>query len=194
MKRVLFIFISLMICVSGYSQKHMKFQGIEIDGTKKEFVDQLIKKGYRYEYENSIDNAAVLSGTFTGKKAEIYVNANSADNDVSSVIVDLPESTKWKSLLIEYNYYKDLYSQKYGMPVEVNEKDKTISDDNHWKIKYLVDGKNEWECWFETKDGEILLEIRGIKHDFGDDAGCITIMYRDKANFKKNQNKDIDDI
>lgn len=62
MKRVLFIFISLMICVCSYSQKHMKFQGIEIDGTKKDFVDQLIKKGYRYY--GTTDYVEMLSGTF----------------------------------------------------------------------------------------------------------------------------------
>lgn len=191
MKRVLFIFISLMICVCGYSQKHMKFQGIEIDGTKKNFVDQLIKKGYKYV--GPADNMEMLSGTFTSKKAMIGVSANS-DNNVISVGVMLPENTEWKALLNEYNYYKDLYTQKYGMPVVVNEKDKTINDDNYWKLSYLIDGKNEWECWFETEVGEILLTIRGVKHDFGDDAGCISIMYRDKANFKKNQNKDIDDI
>lgn len=191
MRIVLFMIISLMICVSGYSQKHMKFQGIEIDGTKKAFVDQLIKKGYRYE--GPIDNMEMLSGTFTSKKARIGVNANS-DGNVIEVVVKLPEYTEWKTLLNEYNYYKDLYTQKYGMPVSVNEKDKTISDDNHWKISYLVEGENEWECWFETKEGEILLTIKGIKHKFAENTGNITIMYRDKANYKKNQNKDIDDI
>ena len=191
MKKVLFLFISLMVCVCGYSQKHMKFQGIEIDGTKKDFVDQLVKKGYRYEGPS--DNIEILSGTFTSKKAKVGVLANSAGN-VIAVTVSLPEYKEWKTLLNEYNYYKDLYTQKYGMPVSVNEKDKTINEDNHWKLSYLVEGRNEWECWFETEEGEILLAIKGLKHDFDDNTGYITIMYRDKANYKKNQNKDIDDI
>lgn len=191
MKRVLFIFISLMICVCGYSQKHMKFQGIEIDGTKKAFVDQLIKKGYRYDGPS--DNLELLSGTFTSKNARIGVSTNSSDN-VIAVVVLLPENTEWKALVNEYRYYKDLYTQKYGIPVKVTENDKSSFDDNYMKMLSLANGETEWECWFETEEGEILLAIQGIKHRFGDNTGSISILYRDKANFKKNQNKDIDDI
>ena len=191
MKKVLFLFISVMICVSGYSQKHMKFQGIDIDGDKKAFIDQLVKKGY--SYEGSSAGAEMLSGTFTSKKATVCVSSNTEGN-VISVSVELPEDAKWNNLLKEYSYYKNLYTQKYGMPVEVNEKDKTISDNNSFKMMFLEDGRNQWECWFKTEEGEILLSIKGIKHDFDDPTGCITIMYRDKANYKKNQNRDIDDI
>lgn len=191
MKRAIFLFISTLICVCCYSQKHMKFQGIEIDGTKKAFIDQLIKKGYRYEGTN--DNLELLSGTFTSKKANVAVSSNT-DGNVISVSVALPEDTKWNNLLNEYNYYKNLYTQKYGMPIAVNEKDKIISDNNSFKMMFLEDGRNQWECWFETEEGDILLTIKGIKHDFDDNTGCITIMYRDKVNYKKSQNKDIDDI
>lgn len=190
MKRVLFIFISLMICVCGYSQKHMKFQGIEIDGTKKAFVDQLIKKGYKYV--GPADNMELLSGTFTSKKAIVAVTSNS-DNNVISVGVMLPEKTEWKALVNEYNYYQNLYSQKYGMPVEVNEKDGSGTDDNYIKMMALGNGETEWECWFETEEGEILLSIKGSKGII-DRSGHIIIMYRDKTNFLENQNKDIDDI
>ena len=192
MKRILFVIISLMICVCGYSQKHMKFQGIEIDGTVKSFVDKLVQKGYKYEI--SLDNnGAALSGTFTNKKAFLGVYANS-NSVVYCVLVYLSDCKEWKSLLNEYNYYKDLYTKKYGEPVSVTETYDFISNNNYVNILQLVNGKIEWKCWFETEDGEILLSIRGKDNKLEEDSGCISIMYRDKSNFEKSKSRDIEDI
>lgn len=127
MKRFMIFFITLMMGVSSYCQNHMKFQGIEINGTVKAFVDKMVQKGYKYE--SPIENGAMLSGTFTSKNALLTVAGNSSGN-VIAVIVALPDNKEWKNLVTEYDYYKNLYTQKYGMPVSVTEQDKTLSDYN----------------------------------------------------------------
>lgn len=192
MKKMWLLIVGLMICVCGYCQSHMKFQGIEINGTKKDFVDQLVKKGYKYITTNQ--SGAYLTGTFTNKKVDVMVTTNSLGNVVAVGLV-LPESDEWKSLLNEYNYYKDLYSQKYGRPTSVNEKYDYKTNDNYLNMLHIVDGKTEWECWFGTPEGEILLSIEGNKRQkYGDRTANIIIMYRDKENMKNERNKDFDDI
>ena len=45
MKRLFILIVAAMMTVSMMAEGHMKFKGVEIDGTRTQFVSQLSKKG-----------------------------------------------------------------------------------------------------------------------------------------------------
>lgn len=104
----------ISIAISAQNQQHMEFKGIPIDGNINSFVSKLVQKGF--VKEKSVDNAVILKGTFTGKKATIYVLGTPTSKTVWKVAVYLDKSDSWYKLKSDYKEYVELFTQKYGQP------------------------------------------------------------------------------
>lgn len=82
MKKLLAIFTFILFSLSTYSQKDVtKFLGIPVDGSKKEMIKALKKKGFK----KSKDEKDVLNGEFNGQRMNLtMVETN---NKISRIIV-----------------------------------------------------------------------------------------------------------
>lgn len=123
----------------------------------------------------------IMTGSFAGYNATVNIVCNS-DQKVTAVAAELIQTTEWSKLMTEYEYYKALYTNKYGEPYKSIEDNKySYTRDNFWMMKGLCDGGCTWGCLYVTDNGEIEIDVVGknIKRKYEADInkGNIKIIY-----------------
>ena len=101
---------------SMFSKEHLKFKGLEIDGSLDEFFKNLKKEipdldGY------VLDFAAIFKGTFAGTRGCIFVISPNSDNNVKDVMIQFPASDNWGMIKKEYEELCSNMTLKYGEPM-----------------------------------------------------------------------------
>lgn len=160
------------------NSNHLKFKGVPIDGTLKEFVTRMKRKGFKSI--GSEKGFEVLQGDFAAyKKCTVYVSTLDNKDLVSRITVAFPNEETWEYLYGDYKHLKDLLTEKYGQPSTVTEKfqDKYIDDDNDRMLAVKMDNC-KYETRFKTDKGEIVL---WIEHESV--MSCFVMLaYKDKVN------------
>ena len=188
MKKLLFLFAAILMAANVMAEGHMKFKGIEIDGTPKEFIKQLEAKGFKYSgFYNGVD---VLTGDFAG-----YKNCNVAviatNNVVVRITVFFPESDTWEALYKNYSILKELLTTKYGSPVTDKEEWQNSygqRDDNS-KMHELKMNRAHILSQFDTSEGSVRLEIAHLDFD------CYVVLsYFDNQSQDQLRNSALEDL
>ena len=92
---------------------HLKFKGVPIDGTLKEFISRMERKGF--EHRSSYDSKERLVGDFAGiKQCTVYVETLDNSDLVSRIIVEFPKQERWEELFDNYKNLKSMLMEKYG--------------------------------------------------------------------------------
>ena len=189
MKRLFNILIFVLAALCASAQDHLSFKGIPIEGSMSSFCRQLKDKGFAAKGHQN--NISIFTGVFTGREATVGVVPDSDGKNVYGVVVLFPESDEWKTLLNTYNYYKEIYTRKYGKPgkcVEVNEHKEFP---NSLIFYNLHQGKIDYACEWQAPGGLIKLTIdKTDNRDFGQ----VKIHYRDALNTEAKIQQDLDEI
>lgn len=77
MKKLILLFLSVIVCVTMQGQTHMKFMGIPLDGTVESFSQKLKAKGINYDAVASkklSPGAKLYRGTFMGGKYVFFIS------------------------------------------------------------------------------------------------------------------------
>lgn len=189
MKKVLFSFFAfILITVSCVAQGHLTFKGIPIEGTMDGFCEKLEAKGF--ERGATKDNVTAFSGDFTGRQATVWVAATSDGQEVFSVVAFFESMEEWKQLVGTYNYYKNLYTRKYGEPQKVMEDESSLGRGDH-NVTYLWRGELVWKSIWVTSGGDIELKIDKTDEVY---KCAVFISYRDYQNIEKKMQEDLKDI
>ena len=188
MKKSLLALIVMFFAITCMADEHLKFKGIPIEGSMKSFCQKLETKGFSKAVSDA--NSTIFRGDFAGSNATIGVVSDDDGENVSSVIVMFDGSDEWKVLLNTYNYYKDLYTRKYGDPTEVIEDNPARSDSNTALMAEVNNRTVVWGCLWELPAGEIDINIE--KADFY--TGWVVIRYRDFQNEEAKIQKYLEDI
>lgn len=192
MKKLIALFAFMVIALTSYAQsnsEHLTFKGIPIEGSITEFCQKLKTKGFTsIGRENNI---ALFIGDFTGRSATIGVTATDDGKDVFAVVVFFDPSKEWNTLVNTYNYYKDLYTRKYGHPTISKEKNPAYSDSNTALMAEVYQGTVAWASAWEVTGGDIELSIEKTSGVY---EGMVMIRYRDSQNVENKIQKDLEDI
>lgn len=189
MKHFLFSLALTLIVFSTHAQEHLAFMGIPIEGSLTSFCQKLQSKGLTKIGSNN--NITLFTGDFTGRQATIGVGATDDGKNVHSVIVLLDESRDWKNLVGTYDYYKDLYTRKYGTPAANIENNPSNGDSNTMLMHELTQGSVTYASGWKATGGTIELSIE--KSDsYG--KGMVLIKYRDALNIEAKIQNDMNDI
>lgn len=192
MKKIVFLILSCFVVITINAQvEHMTFKGIPIDGSLSDFVMKMKQKGFTHEVTQ--DGVALFSGEFAAYK-NCKVGAISAKSTgvVSKVAVMFPENETWSQLYGTYSHLKEMLTQKYGEPEEVNEKFEGYSeptDDNSRMHEVKID-RCKYETSWKTSKGDIKIKIN---HD-GFSSCFVVLSYWDEINTEKVKNSAIDDL
>lgn len=181
--------MTLFFTVSA--QEHLKFKGVPIDGTLKNYTNAMINAGF--QYEGTQDGVAVLSGDFAGYKGCIVGVSTLQNCDVVSwIAVIFPEKDTWISVLGDYEHLKDMLTEKYGNPQKSKEEfTGYIGDyDNGMVMHALSKDEYVWFTSFSTELGEIELSI--ISSDYS--KASVRLRYYDKINSEKVREAAMDDL
>lgn len=189
MKKTIFTFMLVMATLAVAAQEHLSFKGIPIEGSMTEFCKELGKKGLLYLGKKN--NTAFFEGDFTGRKANIGVGATDDGENVFAVVVMFDPSDEWKMLVKTYDYYKDLYTRKYGKPVATKERNPSYSNTNTSLMAEVNDGRVDWYSTWEVIGGSISLSIEKTSGVY---EGMVIIRYRDAQNAETKIQKDLEEI
>lgn len=189
MKKFLLTFTVLFVTINIMAQEHLSFKGIPIEGSMTEFCQKLKGKGFiLIGRENNI---TLFSGDFTGRKATVGVTATDDGKNVFAVVVLFDSSTEWNTLVNTYDYYKDLYTRKYGKPTISKENNPAHSDSNTALMAEVHQGTVVYGSAWEVTGGDIQLSIEKSSGIF---EGMVMIRYRDSQNVEAKIQNDLDDI
>lgn len=100
-------------------------------------------------------------------------------------------SGEWNTLVNTYNYYKDLYTRKYGNPTISKEKNPAHLDSNTALMAEVHQGTVVWGSAWEVTGGNIELSIEKTSGFY---EGMVMIRYRDSQNVETKIQKDLEDI
>ena len=182
----------MVIVLSSYAQgnpEHLTFKGVPIEGNMTEFCQKLKAKGLTYIGREN--NISLFEGDFTGRNATIAVTATDDGNNVFAVVVFFDPTGEWNNLVNTFNYYKDLYTRKYGQPSISKENNPAYSDSNLALMAEVYQGTVVWASAWEVTGGDIELSI---EKSSGFYEGMVMIRYRDSQNVEAKIQKDLEDI
>ena len=166
--------------------------GIEICGKLDDFLDKLKAKGLMVSSHDK--TSAVLSGKFAGFDASMYVFTTPRSNMVQSVSVNFNNPTvTWTNLKFQYMTIKELLSEKYGDPVEMEYFSKSNIDGSGHELEDLKSGKGCYKSTFLPPglldEGMIVLSINA---EFS--FPCVGLIYVDSQNSKLYMSESKDDL
>lgn len=189
MKKILIILTVLFAAIDIMAQEHLSFKGIPIEGGMTEFCQKLKSKGFTSIGREN--NMALFSGDFTGREATVGVIATNDGKNVFAVVVLFDPSGEWNILVNTYDYYKDLYTRKYGEPIISKENNPAYSDSNAALMVEVYKGTVVYSSAWEVPGGDIQLSI---EKSSGLSEGMVMIRYRDSQNVEAKIQNDLDDI
>ncbi len=186
MKKILITLTVLFLAaIDIMAQEHLSFKGIPIEGSMTDFCQKLKAKGF-----TSIDQD-MFTGDFTGRKATVLVMATDDGKNVFAVGVFFDPSGEWNTLVSTYNFYKDLYTRKYGKPAASKENNPAHSDSNIALMHEVYQGTVVYGSIWNVTGGDILVSIEKADEIY---EGWVMIRYRDSQNFEAQIQNNLDDI
>lgn len=156
-----------------FSQEHLKFKGVPIDGSLESFTDSM--KNVGYDFLKAGDGYCEYKGDFIGNDATISAHVSTTLHSVYQVLVTFGEKESWTSLLTMYNKVKDLYVKKYGEPVKnVHHFTKPYYEGDGYELSALRKGKCIYGCSWKVELGQIVLVMSP--------PACVVLAYVDGYN------------
>ena len=189
MRKLVITLTMLFAVISLMAQEHLSFKGIPIEGSMTAFCQKLKAKGFTSI--GSENNLTLFTGDFTGRNATVGVTATDDGKDVFAVVVLFDPSGEWNALINTYDYYKDLYTRKYGKPSISKEKNPALSDSNTALMAEVHQGTVVYGSAWEVTGGDIQLSI---EKSSGVYKGMVMIRYRDSQNVEAKIQNDLNDI
>lgn len=132
-----------------------------------------------------------IRGEVLGCEATVVVTATDDGKNVFAVVVLFDPSEEWNTLVNTYDYYKDLYTRKYGKPRLSKEKNPAHSNSNISLMAEVHQGTVVYGSVWEVTGGDIQLSI---EKSSGVYEGMVMIRYRDSQNVEAKIQNDLEDI
>ena len=167
------LIITLCLCVfSGYSQEHLRFKNVPMDGTVTNFAATLKKQGFAIAEEKR--NLFVLTGTFINRPCEVRKKKKKKTAAIWKVVVLLPTVKDWAPLKIDYMSLKNAFVDKYGEGKSYEFFSKPYAEGESDEMEALSFGRCHYITYWEKPEGTVALQITT--------EGRITITYEDALN------------
>lgn len=126
---------------SLFSKEHLKFKGLEMNGSLEDFYKNLKKEipdldGY------ILDFGGIFKGTFAGTKNCIFMITPNSDNNVRDIMVQFHPSDNWDMIKKEYEELCSNMSLKYGeVWAETNEYIEPYKEGDGKEVEGVLQGK-----------------------------------------------------
>ncbi len=189
MRKLLVTLTMLFAVINIMAQEHLSFMGIPIEGSMTTFCQKLKAKGFNSV--GSVDNNQSFTGNFTGRTATVYVQATDDGKDVCAVGVFFEPSGEWNVLVNTYDYYKNLYTRKYGQPTISEENNPARSESNIALMQEVYQGTVKYDSTWQVASGTIQLSINKSSGIY---EGFVMIIYLDLQNYETKIQNDLNDI
>lgn len=173
MKRFFLFVYFLFTIICAYSQQHLEFRDIPIDGPIKTFVKKLKKQGYKQVFDNG--RYRTFEGRFAVGDARITVYSTEKTKTVWKVCVVFGVYDSWNEANNIYSSLKDLYVTKYGTPNNVYEF--FAPEYIGREFEAITNEKGACASFFDVPNGYINITIDCIDY-----RGAVIVTYEDIIN------------
>lgn len=160
MKRVLITITFLFSIFLAFSQNHMDFKGVQMDGALEDFVKEMEKQGLKYISYKSSPRYAIMKGRFLEFNCEIAISATPHSDKVYMITATTePFDTSWDALNLNMDYSIRILEQKYG----VYDGDYKFLEPYYSgcgdEIKAIKENMLLADLFFSNSNGEVILTI-----------------------------------
>lgn len=183
MKKIVFIFCMVILTITaGAQETHLKFMGVELNGTIDQFQSALSVKGVRLSKDNAHAPAGMrtFEGVFSGEKADIIVFYNVRTKEVyrAKAIISKYGEDNVKQALSNMEAKLD---QKYGTENKFSD---DIKDDHLHEFT---------QHSYFVGNGSIGLFIISTSYS-SQSTFNLHVDYSDSVNASKNNQQEMDDL
>lgn len=158
----LLLFVILMLSISVFSQDHLKFKNIPIDGNINAFSKELVKQGFTLL--ESKGSSIILKGEFAGKQCNIVVVGTKKTLLTWKVYISFDKENLWSSLKSKYYELKEQYTTKYGDGKSYEFFSNPYFEGDGYETTALSVDKCTWSTFWETKVGNISISIQASQN------------------------------
>ncbi|MDR3127229.1 MAG: hypothetical protein LBU08_01995 [Tannerellaceae bacterium] len=177
MKKAIFLLVCFTLSISAFSQEHLTFKGVPINGYLPDFVEEMKKKGFSLETVG--DGTAWMEGNFLNEKCSLRMSVTPKSQLVYSVIVMLPKKDSWYSLKSSYEEIVAQYRKKYGKPFYFKEDFLSpYYEGDGYELQALSLSKCLYGTYWKLTEGSILIGM-GTSTLL---EGYLLICYEDRIN------------
>lgn len=188
MKRIILLFVITLFTTNILASNHIKFMGIEVNGSYVSFKDSLIAKGF--VYIDSYETIHKFCGKFANEIVTLSVLTSPKTLLVCKVIVYFPEKLEWSDLKKDYFTKKELYKSKYLLDKDFEFFSSPYDEGDGYEMRAVAKEKCNYISFFLAMGGHVMVEI--------DSKARVKVIYEDRDNSKMNkkelEQKAIDDI
>lgn len=194
---VLFCALTTIVLAQNPALKVPKFKGMEITGTVDQFGSKLAGQGFTFLSKE--DNTAIYQGRFAGQDdCLLYLYPVENSNDIASVFVvvgvnfsdfgTIYSYETWEQLIKDYDFLKNLLTEKYGTPVEQNEgfQRGAYTSSSHLKLEAVKEGQCDYYAtWGDEEVDKMVVKLMIVGgSNMGERMAAIAIGYSnvDKTN------------
>lgn len=136
--------MAMMLALTTFAQKDVtKFLGIPVDGTKAQMIAKLKAKGFTPSTKSY--KKGVLTGTFNGRKVDLYVVTN--NNKVYRIMVADQQSDNATDIKIHFN---NLCEQFKNNKKYISFEDQTIPKEENILHEMIVNNKRYQACFYQA--------------------------------------------
>lgn len=156
-----------MFFINGFSQEHMTFQGIPIDGNIKTFTKQMKKHGFKLVHRNN--EVYSFKGRYIsdGDNIMVYFSPKTTTVTMVWVSINFPLMSKtesWEYVKQQYDYVNNLVSRNYNTAekeaTEYFEPPYVEGDGN--EISAILNKKIHYNTNYYLPQGRILVTITNV--------------------------------
>jgi len=168
------LLLLLIVLLNGcFSEEHLEFENIPINGNIKEFAAELINQGFT-ESPLTEEDHIVLNGEYLEKNCEIYLDGTGKSQTIYKVTVNLPGEVR-DSLEYSFDKMQKLFTTKYGKGMsryhQYRNSERFLFNEPK-RVRRLNTGDF---TRYTTDSGLVIIEVR---------QGYISVTYLDKINNK----------
>ena len=152
--------ISVASDITPKEKKHLKFAGIPIDGSLKDFGAQMTEKKFVLLYED--DDLLIFDGKKAGMKGcLVYAYAHPTSRQTYMVGINIGAEDKWDKLKYNYLRLKAKMTDMFGEPILCTEVFHTTESPRGQQeaMECVRQGKAEFVSGFKTSTGLISVQI-----------------------------------
>ena len=196
MKKGFITLLVILLALPVFSQEHLKFNGIPIDGKLSSFISALKEKGMSVAPYSTASEPNLL-GSFAGIE-DCYIGFGVTDDEtVCRVVIVTPMRSSWRSVKKDYDLIKETVIAKYDGEIKEYEYfEEPHKSGDGYEIQALSLDKAVFETYDMMEEGGVKIKIRASQVSYG--KAFVTIIYEDSINtakyIKENRQQISDDV
>ncbi len=169
------LFVIAVLCfftLSGFSQEHLTFKNIPINGDVNIFAKELVKQGFTIKETKG--NVITLSGSYISRDCEVLILGTKGTNIIWKVIIFLPKETNWYSIKSDFLKLKEQFIVKYNTGKSYEFFSSPYDEGDGYEMQAVRLEKCTYSTFWDTQGGSITLKISKYEQ--------ISVSYEDSIN------------